>query len=664
MKPWQFLVPDDPVAVGVLIFLSALFILWLLFLIGESFRMRRHKEEIRNSDSVEVLEDVLKRQIVLRRDDASAIDPEQRIAAKKQEELNFQEALADFRTTVGITDHSITDAHIRAIFEAGWNNSQLEVEPLIKNTAQRLLHSNGLLRSILSLFIIIGLLGTLFGLAHSLAELSPLIPDGTQLTNTAAAQGLGKLLNRLKGAFAPSILGVGLTIVGVLLFSLYLKACQSVIDELERLTLTVWVPRLYPNPFQQQVATLIQTEDLIQQNQAHIETVANFASHIKEDVEGFGTEIKKAKTTLADLNQSSSQINQFAGSFARSIEKLAPFQDELSKLYSKMLEDSKVFQEGVTNSLLDTGKIQQEAHEIILQQSTQLQKVIGQLHSYENAFVFSHQELNTVLNAVMIDAQKAFQDIGKRNTEIIDAIDSSLSVPLREDLTGNLTTLNETLNTKLSSIVDRFGTFDTPITNSAQKFEQIVGTIDSRASELMARLQHEYQKQNEANVKELQKLETLNQQLVSATATLTNITSRQETSYAALGSALPSLQEKLNALNDNLRSVIVEGFPSAVDNNGLDTRGLENQIQQNTTKLLTEMNKLVSIGNEIKGLHVRNGRPREEQHSFSPAIVTSQPEQSNSQANTVEENHSSRRPPTGIRARVKALWRKIRRSKH
>jgi MotA/TolQ/ExbB proton channel family len=662
MNPWQFLVPDDPIAVGVLVSLSVLFVVWLLFLIEESFRMRRQKAEIRNSTSVDILEDVLKRQIVLRQSEASAIEPEQRIAAKKQEEANFQVALEDFRTTVGINDRSIIGAHIRAIFEAGWNNSQLEIEPLIKNTATRLLHRNGLLRSILSLFIIIGLLGTLFGLAHSLAELSPLIPDGSQLTNTVAAQGLGKLLNRLKGAFAPSILGVGLTILGVLLFSFYLKACQSVIDELERLTLTVWVPRLYPNPFQQQVATLIQTEDLIRQNRAHIETVANFASHIKEDVEGFGTEIKKAKTTLADLNQSSSQINQFADSFARSIEKLAPFQDELSNLYSKMLEDSKVFQEGVTRSLLDTGKIQREAHEIILQQSIQLEKVIGQLRSYENAFVFSHQELNTVLNAVMLDARNAFQDIGRRNTEIIEAIDSSLSVPLRANLTGNFTTLNEILNAKLSSIVDRFGTFETPIKNSAQRFEQIVGTIDSRANELMARLQHEYQKQNEANVDQLQKLENLNQQLISSTATLSSVTSRQETSYAALSSALPSLQEKLIALNDNLRGVIVEGFPATAANSALDTSGLEKQIKENTTKLLTELNKLVCIGDDIKTLQSRNGLPKE-QHSFSPVIVTAQPAQTISQANTVEENHSSRLSRLGIRARITTIWKKIRRSK-
>jgi hypothetical protein len=647
MKPWQFIVTDDPVAVGVLIFLSAIFLAWLLFLIRECFRLRGAKKEIRNSEDVGVLEEVLKRQIVLRRTEASSIDPEQKVSAEKQEQAKFLAALEDFSVTVGAgSDRSILATHIRAIFEAGWNNSQLQIEPLIKNTSRRLFSRNSLLRSILSLFIIIGLLGTLFGLAHSLAELLPLMPDGNQLTNTAAAQGLANLLSQLRGAFAPSIWGVSLTIVGVLIFSFYLKSCQSLIVELERLTLTVWVPRLYPNPFQQQLTTLIQTEDLIQKNRAHVETVADFASHIKEDFEGFGAEIKKAKSTLVNLNQSSTQINEFATSFAKSVEKLTPFQKELGQLYSRMMADSKVFQEGVTQSLFNTTEVQRQARDTLIQQSEQLTQVIGRLRSYENTFIDSQQELDKVLQAVMIDARKAYQDIGKRNEEIVGAIDSSLSVPLREDLAVQLAALNDILTTKLTSVVNSFGRFETPIQKSAERFEQIVGTIDSRAGELMARLQHEYQKQNEANVEQLQRLENLNQKLVSFMDTLTGATSKQETAYASLSATLPGVQEKLITLNDNLREVIVEGFPSVTANDAIDTRGLEKQIKENTTRLVTELDKLVQIGDEIRKTQSKNGR-REQPQPSSPVMVTT-------------EISPSR---TGLRARIGTAWRKLTRRK-
>src|SRR5262245_29759990 len=101
MKPSQFIVTDDPVAVGVLVFLSFIFVAWLILLIVECFRLRGNKKEIRNSESAGVLEDVLKRQIVLRRTEGSSIDPEQQISAERQEAANFESALEDFRATVG-----------------------------------------------------------------------------------------------------------------------------------------------------------------------------------------------------------------------------------------------------------------------------------------------------------------------------------------------------------------------------------------------------------------------------------------------------------------------------------------------------------------------------------------------------------------------------------
>jgi len=663
MNPWQFLIPDNPVALGVLGFLSLLFIAWLLFLFGEWFRLRRNNKELRESERVGVLETALKRQIALQRTKTPVTEIIEKALAEKREESNLYVVLEDFFESAGIKKGSTVRSHIRAIFEAGWNNSQLQIEPLLKNTARRLFSRNGLLRSILSLFIIVGLLGTLFGLAHSLSELLPLMPDGTQLTNTVAAQGLGKLLTRLRGAFAPSIWGVTLTIIGVLLFSFYLKSCQSVIDELEHLTLTVWFPRLCPNPFQQQLITLIETEDLIRKNRAHIQTVADFASHIKEDAEVVGTEMRNARSTIADLNESSSQINKFAVSFAEGVGRLVPFQTELGQLYSKMMQDSKVFQEGVSESLFNTTEVQRQARDTLIQQSDQLMQVIGRLRSYEDAFVDSHQELDKVLKDVMMDARKAYQDIGKRNEEIVGAIDSSLSVPLRGDLTEKLTALNETLKEKLSSLVNSFGTFDTPIKDSAQRFELIVGTIDTRASELMARLQHEYQRQNEANVDQLVRLEIISGQLVSFIETLTKVTFKQETSYTALSTALPGVQEKLITLDDSLRSVIAEGFPSIASNGGaMDTGGLEKQIRENTTRLVAELDKLVRIGDDIRKFQSRNGK-REQSQPISPVVVTTESSQPSSEAKTIDEKYVGSPVRRGLRGRLRTVWKKLTRRK-
>src|SRR5258705_483725 len=94
--------------------------------------------------------------------------------------------------------------HLRAIFEAGWNESQLDVRALIQNTSNVFLRGNNLHRSLLSTFIVLGLLGTLFGLADALSSLDVLTKNG-ELNSAELNAGLKILLGSLKSAFAPSI---------------------------------------------------------------------------------------------------------------------------------------------------------------------------------------------------------------------------------------------------------------------------------------------------------------------------------------------------------------------------------------------------------------------------------------------------------------------------
>jgi hypothetical protein len=664
MNWWQYLIPDNPVALGIWYFLLAMFVIWLLLLILEYVKLFGKRKQIKDSESVESLEDILKRQIALRNSNVSTTGTERLTASDTNGGLNFEAALVNFYQTAGVKEDSIVAEHIRAIFFAGWNNSQLQIESLIKNTANRLFNRNGLLRSSLSLFIILGLLGTLFGLAHSLAQLSPFIPSGSQLSNNTAvqAQGLSNLLHQLRGAFAPSILGVGCTILGVLLFSFYLHGCQSVKDGLERLTLTDWVPKLYPSPFQQQLSTLVQTEELIRQNRENIQTVADFAANIKTDVEGFGSEIRNAKTTLKNLNKSSSQINEFADKFHESVERLVPFQEELSRLYQKMLEDSKVFQEGVSQSLFNTTEVQRQARDTLTQQSQQLKEVIDGLRSYEEAYVKSRQELDATLKTVMEDARKAYHDIGGRNKEIAAAIDESLSVPLRKDLTAKLSEVNETLTAKLGSIVDSTNRFDRPIEAAADKFGQLVQTIVTQTGELMARLQHEYNKQNDANEEQLQRLESLNSQLVSFLEALTKVTSQQENSYTNLSKGLPSLEGKLTTVTQSLERLINKDIPPHDTGGVINTSGIERRIQEAAAHILTEIDKLVRINEEIRRIQSSsNGRRRDAQTQFVAATV-----ESNDSRESGARNPTSRvydppieMPRKGIVSKFRAAWRRF-----
>ena len=149
-----------------------------------------------------------------------------------------------------------------------------------------------------------GLLGTLFGLTDSLVELSPALKasaearistengetsapaDADSENSRQMTEALSDLMDDIKGAFAPSIMGVlFLRLLGVILYG-YLF-CNSLVTpsnlSLEQSTLTVWVPQLYPTTSQRLIQTLQQSESQIQKG---FETAAQFDANPSKIVHG------------------------------------------------------------------------------------------------------------------------------------------------------------------------------------------------------------------------------------------------------------------------------------------------------------------------------------------------------------------------------------------
>jgi hypothetical protein len=647
MNWWQFIIPDNEIAKVIWLFLLAIFLVWFALFCFEFVRLFKKKEQIRASvdeERLKGLEEALHKKLSSR-----ATETEDETQKAK---LNV--ALGNFYLDARIEEDFVIAKHIRTIFEAGWRNSQLQVEALIKNTTNRLFRRNSLLRSSLSLFIVVGLLGTLFGLAHSLAELSPAIPNVGQIVDRAEqAKGLSNLLNQLRGAFAPSIWGVGLTIVGVLLFSYYLHLCQLVKDELEFFTLSAWVPALYPSPLQQQLSALVDSQELIHKNRESFEKVAVFAANIKTEIQGVVVEIESSRTTLRALNESSSKINDFADKFNEGVKTLTLFQKDLVLLYKTMLDDSKVFQEGVKQSLSNTTEIQRQASATLTEQNTQLREVVQSLHSYEGAYGESRKQLDASLKTVLEDVRNAYQDIGERNKEISVAINESLSVPLRTELASKLDQMQTTLTDKLSGILNQFGAFDTPITNAAQDFKLAVQAVNTQMNEVLARLQHEYVKQNEANSDQLKKLEGLNTQLAEFLASLTKITAQQETSYTNMSQGLPGLDAKVATLTETVERLLQKDF-SANETATIDTSGIERGIRDASSTIVREFQNLSWLKEEMRKLQKTSNGQR----------AHFRPDEANGRVSQPPPSVLVPESKKGIVSRVKGfLLRRIRRSK-
>jgi hypothetical protein len=121
-------------------------------------------------------------------------------------------------------------------------------DEIIHQTEQVFRKRHTVLRSVLALFIIIGLLGTLAGLAVSLDALR--VEDVNLLGNSAwIRESMTEVLSKLSSAFAPSVLGVFATIVGVLFYSWYLSRSYSVFsDRMGLLVSRTILPSLFPQP--------------------------------------------------------------------------------------------------------------------------------------------------------------------------------------------------------------------------------------------------------------------------------------------------------------------------------------------------------------------------------------------------------------------------------
>ena len=466
----------------------------------------------------------------------------------------------DFCEERSLSENSFISKHLKAIFLAGWNESRLEVSELINHTTSNLFRWNSLFRSVLAIFIVIGLLGTLFGLTDSLVELSPALKasaeaspstengeasDATDADSENSRQmtnALSALMYDIKGAFAPSIAGVFFTVLGVILYGIFLRfACHPVKSILEQSTLTVWVPQLYPTTSQKLIQTLQESEAQMRSGYETAVQVDGLVENIQTNVDEFNKSLTQAKaiteplaesgtkinaaasaisTAAAELNQGFTEsLNDFAGvlnrgflqslsefseKFTSSITQLTGFQDEIRKLHQEFQEAS--------NQKLDqqTEKLNQQNQNLI-QVSNALGQVLNVLKDYETAYIDSRKQIDETLQAFISKATETNTSIYTENREWFEKIDetnrqqfaemqSQLTTEIGaiqqtfrnqlDDLTGQLTekleNVQQGLNSGLTTLNERLENFDTPLKETV---EELKGGFDERLAMLNEQLE-------------------------------------------------------------------------------------------------------------------------------------------------------------------------------
>ena len=482
----------------IVICLFCFFIAWLVGLITYWIRLSRKKRQIENNQDIQPL--------------VTARQERDRGRDNNEAETDANPVLQNFCADRSLSENSFISKHLKAIFLAGWNESRLEVSELINHTTSNLFRWNSLFRSVLAIFIV-------------------------QMTKA-----LSDLMDDIKGAFAPSIAGVFFTVLGVILYGIFLRfACHPVKSMLEQSTLTIWVPQLYPTTSQKLIQTLRESEAQMRSGYETAVRVDGLVENIQTNVDEFnksltqanaiteplaesGTKINAAasaiSTAAAELNQGFTEslndfadvlnrgflqsLSEFSEKFTSSVTQLTGFQDEIRKLHQE-------FQEAANQKLdQQTEKLNQQNQNLI-QASNALGQVLNVLKDYETAYIDSRQQLDETLQAFISKATETNTSIYTENREWFEKMNADNHQQIsamQKHLEGNLQTLKqnlvnelknvssglaenlgdfqEALDSRLEVLNERLENFDTPLKETV---EEIKGVFDERLTTLNERLE-------------------------------------------------------------------------------------------------------------------------------------------------------------------------------
>ena len=639
----EYLSPTNPIASVIVTILQCSFFVWCSGLIAYWIWLFLKKEQIKKNQNIQPLVTARHERDIGREDNESETDAE-----KVFQEFCKKSFLERFPIPFLSKPSSITK-HLKAIFLAGWDESRLEVSELINHTTSNLFRLNSLFRSVLAVFIVIGLLGTLFGLTDSLVKLSPALrvsaetrtPTENGEADTAAeanrenskkmTEALSNLMVDIKGAFAPSLWGIIFTIAGVIFYGIHLQiACHPVKSILEQSTLIVWVPQLYPTTSQKLIQTLQESEaqmrsgyqtavridelvETVQTNVNEFNTSLTQAKSITQPLSESGKEINKAasaiSTAAAELNKGFTKslnefsevldkgllerLNKFSEEFASSVSHLAGFQADIRSLYQQ-------FQEAA-NQRLD------QHSEKVNEQNQNLIKVLNALNSYEQTSINSRKQIDEKLQTFIDRATETNTSIYTENQEWFEKINtdnqqqfSEMQNQLKTELGNVQQTLESQLNALTEKLGENLGNVEQDLNDGLTTLNEQLENFDTPLKQTVEEIKGVFDNQ----------LETLNERLEKFHEPIQQSANQMRNTYADsvtnMQGIVGDLQREINKQNEKYEEQLtgVKGLNERVE--GLLTQlGENNRNQKHAVDEIKEAfdNRLETLNERLEKFH-------------------------------------------------------------
>lgn len=337
--------------------------------------------------------------------------------------------------------------HLRAIYEAGHKSSRLEPELLVRNTIEKIFKGTDSIKTLISIFLVMGILGTLVGLAISIGSFNG---DGfvinSEARNTAAE--LSKLFSNLKGAFAPSMWGVFATIIFVVYYTIFVqeRCVNRLTEKLTTVTINKWLPELYPTDFQKGEISMAKLNDAVQNANKSIDNQVKFVDKTEEMFQN----LTETNETIKELRNVSEVLRTSTEAYQNSSVKVAELKDVLADMAEKSKNDTEWFK---------TYVIQQ----------------INGIKEVQTSYLADSEVMRKSLSASTEKNIAATDGLQNMQNEVIAAVGNPLQQKL-EDMSQRLENNLGKFSDSMLEISDAVARITNPLDKTAVQIQQIIRT--------------------------------------------------------------------------------------------------------------------------------------------------------------------------------------------
>lgn len=362
-------------------------------------------------------------------------------------DVDLNEAFSNYEEKLGKTNSTfVLFEHLKAIYDAGIKSSRLDADLLVKNTVDKIFTGVDSIKTSISLFLVIGILGTLAGLAISIGGFSGANFVMTGQSGSTADQ-LSLLFGNLRGAFAPSMWGVFFTITYVFGYSWFVqeKCINKVTEKLTINTIRSWLPRLYPTDFQRG-----------EQNLRKLKATIENADGINNGVRDLEKSLNSSNKTLRQLSKVSETIQKASDKFDQSTDKIL----RIKELYEELKKANEAFNQSI-HQLVDTAV--QERKDSYQEYS----KAVAQ--SLDNVKI-SNEQMQGQMSQYFTALSETLQ---QQNSNVAEGMKQQ-NMAFSENMHNQIQTWKATLenqNLKLKEVIDQLKIYSTTYSQNVEATE-------------------------------------------------------------------------------------------------------------------------------------------------------------------------------------------------